>query len=127
MRVSLLVLLLSALQAAGQESIRKDIATLAASGLGSKEGRAAWDRLAASGPEAASLLLEAMDTPSVPRVNWLVTAFDRVVTRAGVDKLDLDRLLAFAQDRKRQGRARRVAMDLVEQGRPGTRVKLLPG
>ncbi|MFO0964320.1 MAG: hypothetical protein U0793_01860 [Gemmataceae bacterium] len=84
------------------------------------------DRLAASGPDAAPLLIEAMDTPSA-RVNWLVTALDRIVAREGVGKIDLDRLLAFASNSKRQGRARRVAMDLVERGRPGTLAKLLPG
>jgi hypothetical protein len=130
MRATAILVLLLGTSADGQESldaIRKDIATVAAQGIGSKEGRGAWERLAAAGPEAAPLLVETMDTPSVPRVNWFVTALDRVLDRHGTAKVDVEGLLAFARDGRRQGRARRVALDIVERQRPGTLAKLLPG
>jgi hypothetical protein len=75
-------------------------------------------------------LLAAMDTPDTVAANWLRTAFDRILDRAlkaGGKGIDVDALLAFAQDTKRHGRARRLAVDVVEQLRPGTRERLTPG
>src|SRR5262245_42137156 len=126
----LLILLVVGVEATGQEALRKDIDVVAAQGLGTAAGREAWQRLADAGPEAARLLLEAMDTPSVVKANWFYTALDRVVLRARQDKtagLDLDHLLSFAKDTRRQGRARRVALEIVEEARPGSLAKLLPG
>jgi hypothetical protein len=59
--------------------------------------------------------------------NWLRTAFDEIVTRQRKSgkKLDAAPLLAFATDATRQGRARRLALDLVEELRPGTRAALV--
>jgi hypothetical protein len=72
-------------------------------------------------------LLEAMDTPDTVVANWLRTAFDRIVaTKSGQD-VNADVLLAFAKDDKKQGRARRLALEVVEQLRPGTTDKLVAG
>jgi hypothetical protein len=60
--------------------------------------------------------------------NWLRIAFDRIVTaeqRSGGKEIPADALLAFARDPRRQGRARRLALDVVESLRPGTRARLL--
>jgi hypothetical protein len=88
--------------------------------------RAAWDRIVARGPMALPALLDAMDTKDNAAANWLRTAFDRIVDRADEKAIDVEALLAYAKDPKRSGRARRLALDTVEQFRPGTRVALLP-
>jgi hypothetical protein len=96
---------------------------------GSPAARAAWDKLAQRGPAALPELLQALDTPDTVTANWLRTAFDRILDRerkAGGKHLDLDAFLAVVKDPKRQGRVRRLALDVVEQYRPGTRERLTP-
>jgi hypothetical protein len=96
----------------------------------SAAARAAWDKLVARGPAVLPRLLEAMDTPDPVVANWLGTAFDRVADadlQAGGAHIDAAALLAFARDARRRGRARRLALDLVERVRPGTRGRLLTG
>src|SRR5262245_13620189 len=108
----------------------KQVRAVGREGTGSTEARAAWDRLVARGPAVLLPLLEAMDTPDTVVANWMRTAFDRIVDRAaGADGkgIDADALLRFARDPKRQGRARRLALDVVEGLRPGTRAGLLRG
>src|SRR5205823_4611691 len=46
---------------------------------------------------------------------------------SGGKRLDADVLLAFAKDPKRRGRARRLALEVVERLRPGTSERLLAG
>src|SRR5262249_26912643 len=99
-------------------------------GPGSPAARAAWDKLVQLGPSVLPNVLVALDTPDTVAANWLRTAFDRILDRAlqtARKQIDVDALLAFAQDPKRQGRARRLALDVVEQLRPGTRERLTPG
>jgi hypothetical protein len=90
--------------------------------------RAAWERLVERGPVALPLLLDGMDSKDTAAVNWLRTAFDRIVDKelaAGGKRLDVDALRKYAEDPKRPGRARRLTLDLVEQLRPGTRDQLV--
>lgn len=111
-------------------TLLKDIQAVAKQGAGSPAARSAWDKLVARGPAALVPVLEAMDTPNTVAANWLRTAFDRIVEReiqAGGKRLDLEPLLAFAKNPKRQGRARRLALETVEQLRPGTSVQLIQG
>jgi hypothetical protein len=96
-------------------------------GAGSPEARAAWDRLVARGPAVLLPLLEAMDTSDTAAANWLRSAFDRIADKAGGKGIDADALLRFARNPKRQGRVRRLALDVVEGLRPGTRASLLRG
>jgi len=108
----------------------KQVRAVGPQAAGSPAARAAWDRLVAQGPAVLPALLEAMDTPDTVAANWLVTAFDRIVedNKRKSDKgLDSDALLRFVKDAKRQGRARRLALEVVEDVRPGTRVGLLRG
>lgn len=117
---------------AGQDLPKQlqDIQTVADQGRGSAAGRAAWERVSTAGPELLPALLKAMDRPEVVTGNWLRTAFDRIVERdlqAGGKKIDVDALLAFVQDAKRQGRARRLALETAEKLRPGTSNKLYAG
>jgi len=106
--------------------LRADIRTVAEQGRGTDAGRKAWERISAGGAELVIPILEAMDTPDTVAANWLRTALDRIVERDG-KKLDVDRLLDFVKDAKRQGRARRLALDLIEERRPGTSAKLYTG
>jgi hypothetical protein len=135
-RACCLILLLTAvaaLPAAADEDVTrllKQVRTVGPEGSGSLEARAAWERLVACGPVALSPLLEAMDTSDTVVANWLRTAFDRIVDRAtgeGGKGIDADVLLRFIRDPKRQGRVRRLALDVVERLRPGTRAGLLRG
>lgn len=122
-----------ALPAAANDSVAdllKQIRAVGPEGAGSIEARAAWDRLVARGPAVLLPLLEAMDTPDTVAANWLRTAFDRIVFEEvgkGGTGIDADALLRFARSQKRQGRARRLALDVVEGLHPGTRADLIRG
>jgi hypothetical protein len=109
----------------------KDIEAVARSKTtASPQARAAWDKLVAAGPAVLPQLLEAMNTPDTVVANWLRTAFDRIVESdraSGGKGIDVDALLVYVRDPKKQGRARRLALELVEQLRPGTTDKLIPG
>ena len=88
----------------------------------SADRRAAWDDLVKAGPDALLPILEAMDTPDTVTANWLRTAFDRVVDdelKKGGKGIDADKLLAFAKDARRRGRARRLALEVIDRIRPG--------
>jgi hypothetical protein len=109
--------------------VRRDIDMVIQQGAGTAKGRAAWLRLSRGGPELLAALLLAMDTPDVVASNWLRTAFDQVLDRAlttSPQKINVQALLDFARDPRRQGRARRLALAVVERLRPGTTAKLLP-
>jgi hypothetical protein len=124
------ILLACALSAAVDDDVAqllKKLREVRPEGGGSAQARAAWDRLADRGPGVLPALLEAMDTPDTVAANWLRTTFDRIADRAGGRGIDADALLSFVRDPKRQGRARRLALDLVETLRPGTRTGLLRG
>jgi hypothetical protein len=127
--VVITLLLVSAACECG-ETPSKDIQILLKQGRGSAAGRAAWDRVANSGPEILPSLLDAMDTGDTIAANWLRTAFDAIVDREmknGGRGIDAGALLAFVNDAKRQGRVRRLALDVLDRLRPGTSAKLYPG
>ncbi len=108
----------------------KEIDAILAQGRGTEQGRAAWDRLSAAGPEALVPILDRMSATDTVKANWLRTAFDRIAERelkAGGKQIDGDALLAFARDPARAGRARRLALEVVERLRPGTSTKLYSG
>jgi hypothetical protein len=108
-------------------SVREDIEAVRRQGRGTAEGRAAWQRLSEGGPEVVPALLEAMSSKDTVSANWLRTAFERVIERelqAGGRRLDSDGLLHYTQDATKPGRARRLALEVVERLRPGTSEKL---
>jgi hypothetical protein len=131
--LTLLLAAVTALPAAPDDDVArllKHFRAVGPEGAGSAEARAAWDRLVARGPAVLPSLLEAMDTPDTVAANWLRTAFDRITDTAagkGGQGIDADALLRFARNPKRQGRARRLALDVVETLQPGTRAGLLRG
>lgn len=104
----------------------RDIRAVKAFGAGSEKARAAWDRLVRQGAKSLPLILDAMDTPDTVTANWLRLAFDEIAEKHR-KAIDADELLAFVRDPKRQGRPRRVALELLEGLRPGTKEKLLAG
>jgi hypothetical protein len=96
----------------------------------SVQARRIWDMLAQQGPAILPDILEAMETPNITSANWLRMLFDRIADDAiakGGKGIDVDKPLVFLQDSKRTGRARRLALELVERLRPGTRARLVPG
>jgi hypothetical protein len=109
---------------------QKDIDLLVRQGRGTADGRAAWERLSDAGPDALLPLLEKMNTGDTVAANWLVTAFDRIAERAlkdGGKGIDVAGLNGYVHDRAKQGRARRLALEVAETLRPGTRDKLYAG
>lgn len=113
-------------------ALLKDLQSVARQGSGSPAARAAWDKLVARGPAALPQILQAMDTPDTVVANWLRTAFDRIADealKADGKGIDADALLAFVKDPKRQGRARRLALVVLDHPkvRPGTSERLTPG
>jgi hypothetical protein len=128
-RLSIALVLLAAVPLARGGDTR-DVRLVIKQGRGTPEGRAAWDRLAAGGPELLLPLLRGIDARDTAAANWLRTAFDRVLDRAlkaGGKGIDADGLLAFAKDIKQAGRARRLALEAVERLRPGTSAALFRG
>jgi hypothetical protein len=115
------VLLVSAAGPAHPDEIDNILRDLCAT-----KARPAWDRLVGRGAEALPRILAAMGTPDAATANWLRLAFDEIAARER-QAIDPGVLLDFARDPKRPGRARRVALDLVDGLRPGTRVELLAG
>lgn len=112
------------------DGLLRDVRAVTAQGGGSARARAAWDRLVRQGPAVLPRLLAAMDTSDTVAANWLRTAFERIARpelKAGGKRIPADALLAFVRDPKRQGRVRRLALEVVEQLRPGTRDRLMRG
>ncbi len=111
-----------------EQSLAQDINLVVKQGSGTANGRAAWERLAQSGPELLLPILRAMQGADTTGSNWLRTALDRIVERerAAGRRLPAEELLAFARDAKEPGRARRWALDVVEEQNPGASAKLFP-
>src|SRR5262245_28719958 len=87
--------------------------------VGSDKARAAYDRLVREDAKVLPRILAAMDGADAVAANWLRGAFETIADRER-KAIDLDALLVFARDAKRDGRARRIAFDLVTSQRPAT-------
>jgi hypothetical protein len=128
----LLVCLSACVPALGDDDLRDLVARVRAvgpQGAGADDARVAREKLAACGPEAIPILLKGMDTSDTVAANWLRTAFDDVVQRAlksTPTSIPTDELHRFVLAPKRQGRARRLALDVLAQLDPGTPAKLIP-
>ncbi len=95
----------------------------------SAEARAARDALARCGPDAIAALLVGMDTPDTVAANWLRSAFDEVVDRAmkaDPASLPTAELRRYVLDASRQGRARRLALDVLTKVDPTAPANLIP-
>jgi hypothetical protein len=95
----------------------------------SAEARAARDALARCGPDAIAALLVGMDTPDTVAANWLRSAFDEVVDRAmkaDPASLPTAELRRYVLDARRQGRVRRLALDVLTKLDPAAPANLIP-
>src|SRR5437867_2308265 len=126
--VVVFVALLPLIARADEAPLSKDIELVASQGRGTVAGRAAWERLSQAGPEALMPILGAMRRADTTACNWLRTALDRIVERelAAGKMLPATELLAFARDARQSGRARRLALDLADQIKPGTSAQQFP-
>jgi hypothetical protein len=105
------------------------IRAVGAQGAGSVEARAARDKLAGAGPDVLPALLVGMDTPDTVAANWLRTAFDEIVTRtmeSDPTALPTDKLQQFLLDPQRQGRARRLALEVLTKLDVATPGRIIP-
>lgn len=111
------------------QALLNSIRAVGPQGAGSIAARKAWDQLVAQGPAALPAIFAAMDTPDTVIVNWLLTAVDAIAAeqKSKGKPLPVEQLLQFIQDSKHQGRARRLALELVETAVPGTTERRLPG
>ena len=74
-----------------------------------------------------SVSFAAGDTSKTITINTLTDAIVEPELQAGGKQLDVEAFLTFARGAKHQGRARRLALEVVEQVRPGTTKRLLKG
>ena len=127
--VSILFLSIGITAFAGGVNFQQDIETVVKQGRGAPEGRKAWDRLSQADASVLPALLEGMNTKETVAANWLRLAVDRIVERelkVGGKAIDSAKVLAFVKDPAKHGRARRYALDLLDQLTPGTSEKLFP-
>jgi hypothetical protein len=111
------------------ELVARVRAAIGAQGAGSAEARAARDKLAAHGPDAIPYLLDGMDTTDTVAANWLRTAFDEMVSRAlktNPASIPADELRRAVLDAKRQGRVRRLALEVLSKLDPAAPAMLIP-
>jgi hypothetical protein len=122
------VLLVGGAGAAGphDEAINRLLA-VGPDGAGAGDAQHAVDILVAAGPKALPAILAAIPAGDVVKANWLRAAFTRIVDDAVRTKsaLPTDALFAFATDRAKPGRSRRLALDAVEKVSPGTTAKVI--
>ncbi|MBI1830531.1 MAG: hypothetical protein HYR84_03660 [Planctomycetes bacterium] len=114
---------------AGDTTVEGDIALVLKQDRGTAEGRAAWSRLSQADAGVLPALLEGMNTSDTVAANWLRLAFDQVAERelkAGGKRIDIGKLEAFVKNAAKNGRARRLALDLLDRARPGTSARLVP-
>ena len=99
-------------------------------GRGSVAARKATDRLSRNGLELLPRLLEAMDTDNIVAANWYRTVYERItrreLARDPVPDFPVSLLKTYVANPKRQGRVRRLVLDLVERLEPGTTDSLIP-
>jgi len=120
--------------AAWAEEIGDDLASVARTGPGGRgsiAARKATDRLARNGLELLPRLLEAMDTDNIVAANWYRIVYEQItrreLARDPVPDFPVSFLKTYITNPKRQGRVRRLVLDLVERLEPGTTASLVPG
>jgi hypothetical protein len=121
----------ASISSAASNSVEDDIKTVLAvgpGGAGSADARIARDRLAEGGVKQLPRLLAAMDTDNPVAANWFRTAFEQIVRREEArpqPQLPISYFKSFARDPKRQGKVRRLLLDLLDQHDPDFRSKLI--
>lgn len=136
MNHALLTLLLAAgflpARAANSSDLSAAIQTICCigpEGRGNAEASLAWKRLAAAPAADLPAILAAMDSANDLARNWLRAAVDTVVSRetAVGHALPLAGLEDFLADRQHNGRARRLAFDLIARVDSAKAQRLIAG
>ncbi len=97
-------------------------------GKGNAAAAKAWSVIAAADASALPDILAGMDGANPIAANWLRSAIDAVVTKAGGNaRLPVDSLVRFLAETKHDPRARRLAFDLVRGADAARADKLLDG
>jgi hypothetical protein len=106
------------------------IARVGRQGQNAAEARRACDALSSQGTDLLPRLLVGMDTSNVIVANWYRTVFDQIADRELArpkPSFPRDALEKFAADPSRQGRARRLALELIDRVEPEFGRRFLPG
>lgn len=116
---------------AGQiETHLKILAQVGPQGAGSAEARNARKWLAVEcGVASLPRILDAMDTKNVVAANWVRSVFDEVVERELANpkpQFPMAALQEYAKDGRRQGRARRLVLNLCERIDPAFGPSVVP-
>ena len=116
------------------DGIDDDLAAVARTGPGGRGSVAAGTatrRLSRNGLELLPRLLQAMDTDNIVAANWYRTVFEtitrRELSRDPAPEFPVSLLRSYVTNPKRQGRVRRLVLDLVERLEPGATRALIPG
>ncbi|MFL5331446.1 MAG: hypothetical protein ACJ8C4_21360 [Gemmataceae bacterium] len=95
-------------------------------GVGSVEAAAAWKQLSHQGLDSVIPILSAIDGASPLAANWLCSAVDAVIERAGSQPLPSADLEKFLANRSHAARARRLAYELICRANPTAPESWLP-
>ena len=114
------------------DEIERDLKAIAAAGpmgIGSKQARAARDRLVSRGVAVLPRLLTSTDTANPVAANWYRSAYQRIVSvesRKDRPQFPIKYFKLFVRDSNHQGRVRRLVLQLLDQREPGFRDELIP-
>jgi hypothetical protein len=108
----------------------KVLAEVGKQGSGSEQARAARKWLAAE-CDAAALpqILAAMDTKNIVAANWVRSVYEEIVRlelAKGESKFPVEFLRDYVRDARREGRARRLVLDLLNRIEPTFGPSLMP-
>ncbi len=120
------LLLVPTLALADEDAI-KAIQAIGSEGKGNAEAAAAFKKLSQSEVSALVGILKATKDANPLAANYLRSAVDVIVDRAGSEKLPLAELGEFLLDTRQNPRARTLAFELIQLADPDTVQKLVPG
>lgn len=111
------------------DALLKTIAEVGPQGVGSAAARTARDELAKHGVEILPQLFVAMDTKNVVALNWYRTVYEEIVIREQAlvaTSWPTKFLETYLNDESRAGRARRLALSLIDKLDASFHAKWMP-
>ncbi len=115
------LLLVAGISTATADEVDKQLAIIrevGPGGVGSQAARAACDRLFHLGPDVLPRLLIAMDTSNIVAANWYRTLYEEILRRELAKeepRLPLQFMRRYVRDSSRQGRVRRLLLELLNK------------
>jgi hypothetical protein len=109
------------------EKLLAKIKSVSKEGTGNQEAQAAWKELVAQGGDALFPTLNALDDASPLAANWLRSAANAIVEKAGSKSVPADKLEEFVKEMKHSPASRRIAYEILADADPKTPDRLLPG